>query len=182
MRGRVCACLASCVRVCGSVLVSGGAWVLSLCICVCACSSVCACAAARVCLCMRAFVPAGVRVYLHFYRQACVCSACVREWLCVCIAAVRALLWHGMDGRSRRAGCSVCVLRWSSACSPASAAGVTWTSRTTSAPWAARPGHTSVIDAAGAIYVIGGFDGNTGTYYNDVWVSTDGGADRTRAG
>jgi hypothetical protein len=59
-------------------------------------------------------------------------------------------------------------------------AGVTWTSRTTSAPWAARYSHTSVVDAAGAIYVIGGY--NTGTYYRDVWVSTDGGADRTRAG
>ncbi len=31
-----------------------------------------------------------------------------------------------------------------------------------------------MIDAAGAIYVIGGFDGTT--YYNDVWASTDGGA------
>ncbi len=61
------------------------------------------------------------------------------------------------------------------------AAGVTWTSRTTSAPWAARDGHTSVIDAAGAIYVIGGGLESTGsTYYKDVWVSTDGGADRTR--
>ena len=56
---------------------------------------------------------------------------------------------------------------------------MTWTSRTTSAPWAARAYHTSVIDAAGAIYVIGGFDGGT-TYYKDVWLSTDGGADRTR--
>ncbi len=42
------------------------------------------------------------------------------------------------------------------------------------APWAARFGHTSVIDAAGAIYVIGGRNG-TG-YSNDVWASTDGGA------
>jgi hypothetical protein len=39
-----------------------------------------------------------------------------------------------------------------------------------------------VIDAAGAIYVIGGsfYDGTTlsraGTCLNDVWVSTDGGA------
>jgi hypothetical protein len=32
-----------------------------------------------------------------------------------------------------------------------------------------------VIDAAGAIYVIGGEGGIT-TYYQDVWVSTDGGA------
>jgi hypothetical protein len=58
------------------------------------------------------------------------------------------------------------------------AAGVTWTSRTASAPWAARQGHTSVIDAAGAIYVIGGHNGTN--YFNDVVVSTDGGADWTR--
>ncbi len=63
---------------------------------------------------------------------------------------------------------------------PICAAGMTWTSRTTSAPWAARQGHTSVIDAAGAIYVIGGFSGTT--YYKDVWVSTDGGADQTQGG
>ncbi len=31
-----------------------------------------------------------------------------------------------------------------------------------------------MIDAAGAIYVIGGYDGTT--YFNDVLVSTDGGA------
>jgi hypothetical protein len=54
-----------------------------------------------------------------------------------------------------------------------SAAGVTWTCRTASAPWAGRTGHTSVVDAAGAIYVIGG---GTGDYFNDVWASTDGGA------
>ncbi len=43
------------------------------------------------------------------------------------------------------------------------------------APWAARWGHTSVVDAAGAIYVIGGVS-STGTHLNDVWASTDGGA------
>jgi hypothetical protein len=63
--------------------------------------------------------------------------------------------------------------------SRAFAAGVTWTSRTSNAQWAARGAHTSVIDAAGAIYVIGG-EGNSysnfGTYFNDVWASTDGGA------
>ncbi len=32
-----------------------------------------------------------------------------------------------------------------------------------------------MIDAAGAIYVIGGRGGGT-TFYKDVWVSTDGGA------
>jgi hypothetical protein len=57
---------------------------------------------------------------------------------------------------------------------------VTWTSSTSNAPWAARSSHTSVIDAAGAIYVIGG--GSGGTYLKDVWVSTDGGADRARVG
>ncbi len=64
------------------------------------------------------------------------------------------------------------------------AAGVAWTSRTLAAPWAARECHTSVIDAAGAIYVLGGNDGSDhgGTNFNDVWVSTDGGAqpDRVR--
>ena len=53
------------------------------------------------------------------------------------------------------------------------------------APWAARSGHTSVADASGAIYLIGGYNGTgtrTDTYFNDVWVSTDGGAARTRAG
>jgi hypothetical protein len=58
--------------------------------------------------------------------------------------------------------------------SRASAAGVTWTSRTASAPWGARADHTSVIDAAGAIYVIGGLGDGGG--FQDVWVSTDGGA------
>ncbi len=60
--------------------------------------------------------------------------------------------------------------------SNALAAGVTWTSRTTSVPWAARYGHTSTIDAAGAIYVIGGLGGSGSTNYRDVWASTDGGA------
>ena len=30
-----------------------------------------------------------------------------------------------------------------------------------------------MVDAAGAIYVIGGY---SGTFFKDVWVSTDGGA------
>ncbi len=38
-----------------------------------------------------------------------------------------------------------------------------------------RDGHTSGIDAAGAIYIIGG-SGSSGTRYNDVYASTDGGA------
>ncbi len=62
---------------------------------------------------------------------------------------------------------------------------MTWTSVTTSPSWAARYGHTTVVDAAGAIYVIGGkgiLGQVTAKYFSDVWVSTDGGADRTRAG
>ncbi len=35
-----------------------------------------------------------------------------------------------------------------------------------------------MIDAAGSIYVLGGYDGST--YFNDVLKSADGGADRTR--
>jgi hypothetical protein len=57
--------------------------------------------------------------------------------------------------------------------SRALAAGRTWTSRTLKAEWAARESHTSVIDAAGAIYVIGGIGGDA--FYHDVWASTDGG-------
>jgi hypothetical protein len=49
------------------------------------------------------------------------------------------------------------------------------------APWDARVGHTSVADAAGAIYVIGGIYSSY-KFYSDVWKGTDGGADRTRAG
>jgi hypothetical protein len=55
------------------------------------------------------------------------------------------------------------------------AAGATWRLVIATAPWAVRSGHTTVIDAAGAIYVIGGSDGVI-TNYNDVPVSTDGGA------
>ncbi len=61
-------------------------------------------------------------------------------------------------------------------------AGATWTSRTASAQWATRAIHTSVIDAAGAIYVIGGWNMIGGAHYKDVWVSTDGGAGRTKSG
>ena len=50
-----------------------------------------------------------------------------------------------------------------------------WRCRTLHAPWAGRYGHTTVIDAAGAIYVIGGL-GFNGTFFHDVLVSTDGGA------
>ncbi len=60
-------------------------------------------------------------------------------------------------------------------CRARSAAGATWTSRTLKAEWAGRYHHKCVIDAAGALYVLGGTSGG-GTLYQDVWVSTDGGA------
>jgi len=61
------------------------------------------------------------------------------------------------------------------------AAGATWKLLIASAPWDARHSHTSAIDAAGAIYVIGG-RGGTDTLYNDAWMSTDGGVDRAMGG
>jgi hypothetical protein len=39
-----------------------------------------------------------------------------------------------------------------------------------------------VIDAAGAIYVLGGDGCGRDFFCKDVWVSSDGGADRTRSG
>jgi hypothetical protein len=71
--------------------------------------------------------------------------------------------------------CSFCVYVFACVCAFVCAAGETWALVIASAPWAGRHGHASVIDAAGAIYVLGGC-----CSYNDVWVSTDGGADRTR--
>ncbi len=40
-----------------------------------------------------------------------------------------------------------------------------------------------MIDANGTIYVLGGYSAiDFGTWFNDVWLSTDGGADRIRVG
>ena len=58
----------------------------------------------------------------------------------------------------------------------ASAAGRTFGLRTAKAEWAARSSHTSVVDAAGAIYVLGGTTNGGTTLFQDVWASTDGGA------
>ena len=57
-------------------------------------------------------------------------------------------------------------------------AGTTWTLVIANAPWAARFSHTTVIDSAGAIYVLGG-GSSSKTFFNDVWASTDKGADVT---
>ncbi len=59
------------------------------------------------------------------------------------------------------------------------AAGATWTSLTPNASWAIRDGHSAVI-VGPAIYVIGGK--NQAVVFNDVWVSSDGGADQTQEG
>jgi hypothetical protein len=115
------------------------------------------------------------------YSAVCVrACVCLRTCVCVCKRAGTGTLVvlrrpAGFIARPRRTRVRFALVIGRS---PICAAGVTWTSRTTRAPWAARAGHTSVIDATGAIYVIGGFS-DTGTY-KDVYVSTDGGADRTR--
>ncbi len=57
------------------------------------------------------------------------------------------------------------------------AAGALWTLVTANAPWAGRIYHTSVIDAASSIFVLGGQVGSS-TDYNDVWRSADQGAAR----
>ncbi len=49
---------------------------------------------------------------------------------------------------------------------------MSFTNLTLLAPWEPRCAHTSVIDAAGAIYVLGGNDFIRGPDYHDVWAST----------
>jgi hypothetical protein len=134
-------------------------------LCACACISVRACVCARVCVCV------GVRACVRAcVPQRCAGTLVARRGRAVFIAQLR---------RADGPGCVFAfgvIVR-----SPALAAGATWTLVIASAPWAARGGHTSVVDAAGAIYVIGG-GGFTDTRYDDVWISTDGGPDRARAG
>jgi hypothetical protein len=60
------------------------------------------------------------------------------------------------------------------------AAGATWALVIANAPWAGRYSHSTVIDAAGAIYVLGGYSSPSPS--RDVWASTDGGADWTTSG
>jgi hypothetical protein len=170
-----------CARACVSVCVCARA---PLCVCLglsceSACFWFCLCARARESVCESACVRACC-------TYVCVCSTCV----CLCLGAT-ALCWPSRgtagtggiyssasgdaDGPHVRA--ALAIGRFARV-----HAGATWTSRTASAPWAARQGHTTVIDAAGAIYVIGGTSSAGSTCNRDVWASTDGGADRTRAG
>jgi hypothetical protein len=121
----------------------------------------------RACLCARACVPAmrHFRARVRFTRaRVCRTRVCVRRGCAGPLVA--------------RRGVAVFIAR-PAPVSRALAAGVMWTSRTASAPWAARHQHTSVVDAAGAIYVIGGQGIG---YFQDVWVSTDGGARPDSAG
>ena len=57
------------------------------------------------------------------------------------------------------------------------AAGTTWKLVAGDAPWAARAGHTTVIDAASTMFLMGGIDGQKA--YNDVWQSSGAGANVT---
>ncbi len=99
-------------------------------------------------------------VYIHIYTCVCVC----------------AFIADGYGARAATgASCVGAIGRFARV-----AVGVSWTSRTTSAQWVARATHTTVIDAAGAIYVIGGGTWDGSIDYRDVWASTNGGADRTR--
>ncbi len=127
---------------------------------------------------MRVCVMSCTPIGEHF--RACVCAC-----LCLRASTKRVRLRRCVGPLTARRGLAVFIARPvaprrllsarlvpSDGCARV-AAGVTWASRTTSALWAARCCHTSVIDAAGAIYVIGGLGS---TDYDDVWASTDGGA------
>ncbi len=105
-----------------------------------------ACAYVCVFVCVRVRVRARARVCVCLCFRACArACVCVRRHVRFCVFAV----------------------------SPR-AAGVTWSLMTTRAPWAGRYLHTTVINASGAVYVIGGCDGDT--HYTDLWARTDGGA------
>jgi hypothetical protein len=112
----------------------------------------------------------GVRACVRACMRACP-SACLS--LCACVRAFVHVTAGtcGIYGSARDAFAARAFVA-----SHALAAGAMWRCLTTSAPWAAREGHTTVIDAAGAIYVIGGYGSMNRTVFNDVWKSTDGGA------
>ncbi len=122
---------------------------------------------ARACVCVRAppCVRAFVRVCECVRACACVC-ACARARAHACVrACVRAYMCVRACVRAYMCVCVCACVR----------AGAMWRSRTMTAPWAARWFHTTVVDAAGTIYVIGGRTSG-GNYFHDVWASTDGGA------
>jgi hypothetical protein len=120
--------------------------------------------------------PRGTVAALSALERHCVCERACAAALCGhcrCIARTGGIYSAVANGEWPRVR-----LHWSSVVRPR-AAGATWTLVLASAPWATRHDPASVVDAAGAVYVIGGYDGST--YYRDVWATTDGGANRTRA-
>jgi hypothetical protein len=176
----VCVCLVAFVSLCESTCVWQRLWWCVGFVCVSlrvfafafarasVCVNACVCAYACVCPGMCAFVCARVHLFLQFciFVRECVCAA--RGGVGSPMGTFAVFILRRADGRRVRAALALAIGRF--ACVHA---GATWTSRTTSAPWAARSSHTSVIDAAGAIYVLGG---QGSTRYQDVWASTDGGA------
>jgi hypothetical protein len=151
------------------------------------CAGLCACA--RVCRYMRALECARSYGFAFVSASIFVC-VCVQRCVCVCMARLctsrlfsgppvarrRPVVYSARPAARGRARVRVCA-RCHRPGSRAFAAGVNWASRTASAEWAGRCGHTSVIDAAGVIYVIGGVKDNPQptVVYQDVWASTDGG-------
>ncbi len=156
-----------------------------------ACSSMCvrvqcACACARVLICVFGFIwvrARCIRAHMRASNRMCLCLSIGLHLRARVYAQPRCAHSHRTAGtcgiysparaarrRPRVRGCVRCHRPGSRA----SAAGATFTNRTSNAPWAARRQHASVVDAAGAIYVIGG---NYGSYtLQDVWASTDRGA------
>ncbi len=187
----MCACarVCECVRVYVCACVSHGVWCggFASVSCVCAFAIVCVrgrrnCASVRTRACAWVCVSIGE----HFSARVSFAWACAcRTTVCACVCRAAVLpppwpLWVYSSARDARAATAAraCLRSVRSAgCRARLGAGVTWASRTTSAEWAGRHGHSSVIDAAGAIYVIGGVGGKDPNYiyFNDVWVSTDGG-------
>jgi hypothetical protein len=142
------------------------------------CSSVClcSCACVRACPCVYARLFERTEIVIP---SVCAASVCVLR-PCVRLGAVWAVVARRgpavIIARPAAPGTRVVAVRCDRPGSRAFAAGIHWTSRTLKAGWAARFGHTSVIDAAEAIYVIGGNGASTGySNFNDVFVSTDGG-------
>jgi hypothetical protein len=136
-----------------------------------------------VCPCTRAFVSAHVGVFLHFHRivslRVCVFDVCVRRVCALrrCAGPLVARRGPVLIARpATRAAACACFRLCHRPVPRALAAGATWRLVIASAPWAARGFHKSVVDAAGAIYVIGGGKDDDTTRYKDVWASTDGGA------
>jgi hypothetical protein len=191
-RGFRCVCVCLCASACACnerVRVHGF---------VCVCASVCVVnGRVRTCVrpgaCARVRARVSVRACLCDVRcvfesppdcifSACVCWTCVRsERVCAARRCARTLVARaatcGIYSSARAVRCGrarVVAFGAIGRVSRALAAGVNWTCRTASAGWAGRWGHTSVVDAAGAIYVIGGYAG--GIVFHDVWASADGGA------